>query len=144
MDFADVRLVGDYQSGQIHQMSRAFFTDAGGVLRCQRRAPHIWEKAKRKRIFHGSMQIEFTPGVGLQSGQGSSPQAMLRWSDDGGFKWSNEHWTSIGAAGATRNRALWRRLGHSRDRIYELNYSDPTVRDIIGVTLFAEAEEEAA
>jgi len=142
MDFADVRIVGDYSSGQLHQMSRQFFTDAGGVLRCQRRAPHIWKKANRKRIFHSSLQVEYTPGVGLQTGQGSSPQAMLRWSDDGGFKWSNEHWTSIGAAGRTRNRALWRRLGEARDRIYELNYSDPTARDIIGATLFVEPEAE--
>lgn len=142
MNFANLRLVGDYQSGQIHQMSRQFYTDAGSPLRCQRRAPHVWKKADRKRLFHGWLQVEFTPGVGLQTGQGSNPQAMLRWSNDGGFTWSNEHWTTIGAAGQTRNRAIWRRLGRARDRVYELNYSDPTARDVIGVTLFVEPEEE--
>lgn len=140
---ADVRLVGDYQNGNIYQMSRNFYSDNGSPIRCQRRAPHVWKKQNRKRIFHGWLQVEFTPGVGLQTGQGNSPQAMLRWSNDGGFTWSNEHWTSIGAAGETKNRAIWRRLGHARDRVYELNYSDPTARDIIGVTLFFEPEEEA-
>ena len=140
---ADVRLVGDYQNGSIYQMSRNFYSDNGAPIRCQRRAPHVWKKQNRKRIFHGWLQVEFTPGVGLQTGQGNSPQAMLRWSNDGGLTWSNEHWTSIGAAGETRNRAIWRRLGHARDRVYELNYSDPTARDIIGVTLFFEPEEEA-
>lgn len=142
-NFADVRLVGDYQTGQIHQMSRSFYSDNGNPLRCQRRAPHVWSEQNRKRLFHGWLQVEFTPGVGLQTGQGSSPQAMLRWSNDGGFTWSNEHWTTIGASGATRNRAIWRRLGEARDRIYELDYSDPTARDVIGVTLFFEPEEEA-
>ena len=143
----DLRLVGDYQTGQVHQMSRAFYTDAGNVLRAQRRTPHVWSRDNRKRVFQSGIQVEFTPGVGLQTGQGSNPQAMLRWSNDGGQNWSNEHWTTIGAAGATKNRAIWRRLGKARDRVYELNYSDPTARDIIGATLFGEGEndqEEAA
>jgi hypothetical protein len=138
MDFGDVRLVGDYQTGQIHQMSRAFYTDAGSPLRCVRRTPHLWLKATRERMFFAQLQVEFTPGVGLQVGQGSSPQAMLRWSDDGGFTWSNEHWAGIGKAGETKNRAIWRALGRARDRVWEVSYTDPTQRDIIGATLYAE------
>jgi hypothetical protein len=140
MDFQNLRLVGDYQSGQIHQMSRNFYTDAGNVLRAQRRTKHIWKKAERTRVFQSSLQIEFTPGVGLQVGQGSSPQAMLRWSNDGGFSWSQELWRPIGKAGETKNRAKWNRLGFARDRVFEVNFSDPTPRDIIGATLFLEAE----
>lgn len=141
MDFQNLRLVGDYQTGQIHQMSRSFYTDAGNPLRAQRRCKHIWKKADRTRVFQSSLQIEFTPGVGLQIGQGSSPQAMLRWSNDGGFTWSLEQWRSIGSAGVTKNRAKWNRLGAARDRVFEVNFSDPVPRDIIGATLFLEAEE---
>jgi hypothetical protein len=138
MDFGDVRLVGDYQTGQLHQMSRQFYTDAGNVLRALRRTPPIWEKESRERVFHSQLQAEFTPGTGLQFGQGQNPQVMLRWSDDGGFTWSNEHWTSIGLAGETKNRAMWRQLGRARDRVYEVVISDPVQRDIIGATLYAE------
>jgi hypothetical protein len=141
MDFQDLRLVGDYQTGQIHNMTRSVYTDAGNPLRAQRRCKHIWKKSDRTRVSQSSIQLEFTPGVGLQVGQGSSPQCMMRWSNDGGFSWSNEHWRSIGAAGATKNRAKWNRLGRARDRVYELNFSDPTPRDIIGATLFAESED---
>lgn len=141
MDLQNLRLVGDYQTGQIHQMSRAFYSDAGNPLRAQRRAKHVWKKDDRTRVSQSSLQIEFTPGVGLQFGQGQNPQAMLRWSNDGGFTWSNEYWRSIGAAGATRNRAKWNRLGRARDRVYELNFSDPVPRDVIGATLFAQAED---
>jgi hypothetical protein len=66
---------------------------------------------------------------------------MLRWSDDGGTTFGNEHWTTIGAAGRYQNRALWRRLGQARDRVYEMSISDPVKRDIVGATLFAQQEE---
>jgi hypothetical protein len=143
-NFQNLRMVGDYQSGQIHQMSREFYTDADEPLVALRRAPHIWSRENRKRLFHASLQIEFSPGVGLQTGQGSNPQAMLRWSDDGGATFGSEHWTTIGAAGRFKNRAMWRRLGHARDRVYEMRISDPVKRDIVGATLFAQGEVEAA
>jgi hypothetical protein len=139
----DLRLVGDYTTGQIHQMSRNYYTDAGNPLIAVRRCPHIWSREDRERVFHSRLQIEFAPGVGLQTGQGSNPQAMLRWSDDAGANFGSEHWTSIGKAGQMKNRAIWRRLGHARDRVYEVRFSDPTKRDVIGATLFAEGTENS-
>lgn len=140
VNFANVRMWGDYQNGNIYQQDRTIYTDNGGVLRAQRRTPHVWSRENRKRVFHAQMQIEFTPGVGLQTGQGQQPQAMLRWSDDGGFTWNQEIWASIGAAGQTKNRAIWYQLGEARDRVWEVNITDPVPRDIIGATLFGEGE----
>ena len=139
MNFADMRVVGDYQNGNLYQMSRNFYTDAGQVLRALRRSKHVWQKSNRQRIFFSQLQIEFTPGVGLQVGQGSNPQCMLRWSDDGGFSWSDEIWAPIGMAGETKNRAMWYLLGESRDRVWEVTFTDPTPRDIIGATCYMEA-----
>jgi hypothetical protein len=143
MDFGDVRMVGDYQTGYMLQMSRSFFADnispgTTNPLRALRRTPHIWSKQNRERLFFAQLQIEFTPGVGLQTGQGSNPQVMLRLSDDGSFTWSNEMWTTIGSAGETKNRAIWYQLGRARDRVWEAVISDPVQRDIIGATLYAE------
>jgi hypothetical protein len=139
MDFGDVRIVGDYQTGQLHQMSRKYYTDAGAPIRALRRSPHVWSEQNRERMFFAQLQIEFTPGVGLQTGQGSNPQAMLKFSDDGGFTWSNELWCTIGAVGETKNRAIWRLLGKARDRVWQVTFTDPVPRDIIGATLYAEA-----
>lgn len=138
VDFAGYRIVGDYANGQICQLTRSAYTDAGNPLICVRRAPHVWDKADRFRMTHSRLQVEFLPGVGLATGQGSDPQAMLRWSNDGGNTWGNEHWTSIGAMGSTLRRAIWRRLGIARDRVYELRYSDPTPRDIVGASITTE------
>jgi hypothetical protein len=139
MDFGDVRIVGDYQTGQLHQMSRSFYTDAGAPIRRVRRTPHQWLKATRERMFFSQLQVEFTPGVGLQVGQGVNPQVMLRYSNDGGFTWSNEYWVTIGQAGNTKNRAIWRKLGQARDRVWEINFTDPVQADIIGATCYAQA-----
>ena len=70
-----------------------------------------------------------------------NPQAMLRWSNDGGSTWSNEHWTSVGQLGKYRNRAIWRRLGQARDRIFEVSVSDPVNFVIISANLKLQGAE---
>lgn len=70
--------------------------------------------------------------------QGSDPQVMLRWSDDGGHTWSSEHWRSMGKIGETGRRVLWRRLGMTvklRDRVYEVSGTDPVKIAIMGAEL---------
>jgi hypothetical protein len=67
-----------------------------------------------------------------------APQFMLRWSDDGGHTWSNEHWAGGGAVGAYNTRIFWRRLGMTlklRDRVYELSGTDPIKIAIMGAEL---------
>jgi hypothetical protein len=132
-------LVGDYENGKIYQVSRNFYTDDGQPIRRIRRAPHITTDLQRQ-YFH-ELQIQFQPGVGLSTGQGDDPQAMLRWSNDGGSTWSNEYWTTIGKQGKYLNRAIWRRLGFSRDKVFEVSISDPVKAVIISANLKAEAGE---
>jgi hypothetical protein len=70
--------------------------------------------------------------------QGANPKVMLRWSDDGGHTWSNEHWTGMGRIGQTGHRAFWRRLGMTlklRDRVYEVSGTDPVKIAIMGAEL---------
>jgi hypothetical protein len=68
------------------------------------------------------------------------PQVMLRWSDDGGHTWSNEHWASMGKIGEYGKRVIWRRLGMTtklRDRVYEISGTDPVKIAIMGAELSA-------
>jgi hypothetical protein len=79
-------------------------------------------------------------GVGLDgSGQGTDPKAMLRWSDDGGHSWSNENWKEVGKIGQRKGLVDWRRLGMSRDRVYEVKITDPVKVVLIGAELEIEA-----
>jgi hypothetical protein len=68
----------------------------------------------------------------------TDPQVMLRWSDDGGHTWSNEHWRSMGLTGQWGRRVIWRRLGMTlklRDRVYEVSGTDQVKIAIMGAEL---------
>jgi len=69
---------------------------------------------------------------------GYNPEVMLRWSDDGGHTWSNEHWSPVGKIGVYQQRVFWRRLGMTlklRDRVYEVSGTDPVKTVIMGAEL---------
>jgi len=129
-------IVGDFENGNLYQLTNSVYTDNGDIIPCIRRAPHLVKDYDR--VFYQSLQIYFQPGVGLPSGQGSDPQAMLKWSDDGGSTYGNEHWTSIGKIGRYKNRAIWRQLGTARDRIFEVTVTDPVNRVIVSAELNAQ------
>ena len=131
--------VGDYENGIIYLLDPSNFTDNGQEIRRLRRAPHLVTDLQRQYL--DELQIQFQPGVGNQSDPGQTPQAMLRWSNDGGSTWSNEHWTSIGAVGLYKNRAIWRRLGFARDRVFEVVVTDPVNAVIISSNLKASVGE---
>jgi hypothetical protein len=59
------------------------------------------------------------------SGNPRPPQVMLRWSDNRGKTWSNEHMLNLGNTGEFNARAIQRRLGQSRYRVYEVSWTDP-------------------
>jgi len=137
--FQNLVIVGDFGLGNLYTYSQTQYNDfVGGLgifpIPCIRRAPHLTTDLHRQ-FFH-DFQIQFQPGVGLQAGQqGDNPQAMLRWSDDGGSTWSREHWASIGKVGKYKNRARWQRLGHARDRIFEVRTTDPVYRAIVSANI---------
>ena len=82
-----------------------------------------------------------SPGSVVVPFDTTNPQAMLRWSNDGGSTWSNEHWTGIGRIGKYTNRAMWRRLGTARDRIFEVVVTDPVKCVIVSANLKASGGE---
>lgn len=138
--FQGLVLVGDYATGVIYAASLSTFTDyadgggsGGGVIPRVRRCRHLTDDLKH--VYHHDLQLQFQPGVGLIGSPGDDPQAMLRYSDDGGFTWSNERWQSIGRIGEYKHRAIWRNLGRSRDRIYEVTVTDPVYAVLVSANL---------
>jgi hypothetical protein len=82
----------------------------------------------------GKLLIE----IGSPTATAIDPQVMLRWSDDGGHTWSNEHWRSMGPTGQWGRRVIWRRLGMTlklRDRVYEVSGTDQVKIAIMGAEL---------
>ena len=138
-NFLGNTIVGDFENGNIYKMSLNVYSDNGDIqkwLRSWRALPTGTNNLKR--TAHHSLQLNCESGVGLIDGQGSDPQAMLRWSDDGGHTWSNEHWSPMGKIGAYYQRVFWRRLGMTvklRDRVYEVSGTDPVKVAIMGAEL---------
>jgi hypothetical protein len=139
MAFNNKILVGDFENGNVYAFDLTDYSDNGGIqkwLRTWRALPT--GQNNLKRTAQHSLQLDIESGVGLNLGQGSDPQVMLRWSDDGGHTWSNEHWSPIGKIGEYYKRVFWRRLGMTlklRDRVYEISGTDPVKIDIMGAEL---------
>ena len=129
-------VIGDYENGKIYAFDPDVYADDGQIQRWLRswRALPTGQNSL-KRTTHHSLQLDCESGVGLNTGQGSDPQIMLRWSDDGGHTWSNEHWAGMGKIGEHYRRVFWRRLGMTlklRDRVYEISGTDPVKIAIMG------------
>jgi hypothetical protein len=144
MNFAGMRIVGDYQNGSLYSMTRSAYTDAGWPILRRRRAPYVWDNeagnlakagdSPRGRVFMASLQLEFAPGQGTASGLGQNPVANLRISRDGTT--FGQWWPApMGAIGQFRNRTMWRRLGFGRNNLLEVEVIQPVNADLIGATL---------
>jgi hypothetical protein len=161
-------IVGDYQNGNIYTFDLDTYADNGQIqrwLRSWRALPTGTNTLKRTAQHSlqldaqaGALLTPITEYVYLTTEDGfrlitesyenlidettlsvnPPPQFMLRWSDDGGHTWSNEHWAQGGAVGAYGTRIFWRRLGMTlklRDRVYELSGTDPIQIAIMGADL---------
>jgi hypothetical protein len=132
-------IVGDYENGNIYTLNLNVYADNGGIqkwLRSWRALPT--GQNTLKRTAQHSLQLDCESGTGLITGQGSDPELMLRWSDDGGHTWSNEHLSKMGKIGEYYRRVFWRRLGMTlklRDRVYEVSMTDPVKVAIMGAEL---------
>jgi hypothetical protein len=167
-NFAGQVLVGDWESSAIYVLDQQTYDDNGQAqrwLRSWRALPT--GQNNLKRTAQHMLQLDCESGVGVGTVEsyflltednlfltdesdnllitssisltdGANPQVMLRWSDDGGHTWSNEHWASMGRVGEYGKRVIWRRLGMTtklRDRVYEISGTDPVKIAIMGAEL---------
>jgi hypothetical protein len=136
--FNNEYLVGDHSNGKIYRLNLDTYTDAGDTKKWLRSWPALPTGQSQERVIFSSLQVDCETGVGLASGQGSDPQMILRYSDDGGHTWSNERWRSMGRIGEYGARVKWRRLGMSRkktNRIFEISGTDPVKIALIGADI---------
>jgi hypothetical protein len=139
MYYAGLHIVGDCKTGDLYALDLDYYYD-GAATRCRRSAPR---RTSPGRITAGSCttacRSTFETGVGLNSGQGADPVALLDWSDDGGHTWSNQHAAHGQDRPVYRTRVRWNRLGRARDRVYRMTITDPVKRVIIGAALNPES-----
>jgi len=117
-------MVGDRITGQVYEMDSTIATEVDGAgIRRVRQFRGLDDE--QNYVFYPWLQIEMQAGVGIVTGQGSDPQAMLQMSNDNGFSWGPERWTDIGKIGEYACRAIWRRMGRARNAVFKVVVSDP-------------------
>lgn len=120
-------VLGDYRNGNLYGFNPATYLDNG----TQRKWIRRWRALPADTITatrFSYLAIKMQTGAGVP--QGTNPQVMLRWSDDGGHVWSNYRMLPVGRSGETAFTIKFNRLGSTSrfsasDRIFELSSTDP-------------------
>jgi len=140
MFFNGMVLIGDYDNGKVYTYDADTYSDDGLIqkwLRSWRALPT--GQNNLKRTAQHSLQIDMETGVGLDGvQQGTDPQLMMRYSDDGGHTWSSFKTRTMGRIGEFATRVIFRRLGMTtklRDRVYEISGTDPVRVVIMGAQI---------
>lgn len=110
-------LVGDWENGNVYELDPETFTDNGAPIARLKSFQHISSDGNRQ--FFERLTLDMQAGV--VTSQEQAPEVYLRWSDDGGFTWSNLRTASAGQVGQYRNKPNFLRLGSGRDRVFELS-----------------------
>ena len=114
--------VGDNSSNTIYSLDWDSYKDGDENIVRIRRSRNITNDDPSKHLMHRAVHIDTKEGVG--NADQPDPQLKLRWRDDNGA-WSSYHSRSMGKIGERSKRLIWRRLGKSKDRVYEISTQDP-------------------
>lgn len=122
--------VGAYNGPGIYYLDNNTYTDNGVAIKRERAGIHLADN--RKNFRYDKVEFEFEGGIGLLSGQGSDPEILVDWSDDGGHNWKNTRHVKVGKRGEYGKRVLLHHCGSSRDRIFRIRTSDPVKYVLLG------------
>lgn len=121
--FAGNIVVGSTTSNMLATLDPEVYAELGSTQRAEWTYQPVY--AEGARAFHDRLELIFEPGVGLTTGQGSDPEVMLDFSDDGGITWKSLPNKKLGQIGHYANRCAWHGLGSARQRVYRAAVSDP-------------------
>lgn len=130
--------VTDHSAGRLYRMDKDVYDDNGVHIERQIDTRHFFKDYDRVTVDR--IVFDFESGIGLSSGQGSDPQAMLRVSRDGGRTFGNEMHADIGPMGEYSQRVEFRRLGTARDFVFSLRVTDPVKFCVTGAAIDAQSE----
>jgi len=124
-------IAGDRTGPRLLAIDRYTYTDVGLPIKRVRAWPHVVED--QRRMAH----TQFV--AALQSGSIIPDQVTLRWSDDYGNNFGSpvSHTTNQRINGQYQ----WRRLGYTRDRVYELSWTSPGETALNGAWVEVEPSE---
>ncbi|CAG9255991.1 hypothetical protein [Paraburkholderia caribensis] len=115
-----MQLVGDWETGDLYEMTPDAFDDAGNSMLHIRSWPAL--SNEKKRIYLERFSLDMEVGEAPVTAA-DDPQVRLRWSDNRGRTWGNKISRSLGARGEFDRLVQFNRCGRSRERIFEVSWS---------------------
>lgn len=103
---------GDWQTGQLYQVSSTAYNDAGTAIYRIRTAPHL--SNEENWTFHHRFRLAMQAG----------PSPTLTWSDDLGQSYITAKAASARSFAGAQQNSEWRRNGKTRSRIYQVTITD--------------------
>ena len=134
VDFNGRSYVGARDSGKIYLMSPDYYQDNGDPIVRIRSTEHNTQELKQ----YSFNQLELHADMGRGPVDGTDPNIIMRYSNDGGYTWSHSMARSLGDIGQYSNRAIWNRLGSGKQWIFEFTMSENA--PVALIDLFAEID----
>jgi hypothetical protein len=117
-------IVGDPSTGNLYEQSLNYYDDDGTPIECVRAFPHLINE--NQYAYHHRLEVLIEMGA-LQPND-PVPTIGLDWSDDHGHTFNDAvgRLKSMAPSADYTYRAVFRRLGKARDRVYRVGINGKT------------------
>lgn len=137
VSFANRVIIGSSDDDALYMMSQTAYDEAGEKLIWRIRCAPM--HAFPNQICVDRLHLDLFTGVGLNSSDEheSDPVVGMRYSDDGGYTWSNQVFEPLGEIGNYGARVTFDGLGETgrTGRIFEIESSSPVVRGLMQASI---------
>lgn len=117
VNFNGESYVSDYAAGNVYLLDETSYTDNGTPI-----AREFVSRHNKGGDFITISQLWLEMQAATSTG--AAPTVSMQISRDGGHTWSSEVWRTFGAVGEYGKRAVWNRLGRSRDWLFKFKCTD--------------------
>lgn len=128
--FNKTHYIGSYKEPSIYSMSLRYPDNDGEEIRRLRTCQHFFQEGYVNMLVN-SLQLDMKMGLGLSGGTyplepGINPRVYIRISRDG-MPFGNYHEATVGKTGQYAARALFKKLGITRNFVVEITFYDPVI-----------------
>jgi hypothetical protein len=114
-------VVNDWQNGNLYSLDLNAYTDNGQIIKRVVGFPRQVDMESDVRVVYKHLILEMDSGEDLIATD--TPQFTLRWSDDKGKTWNNGLVQPLGTAGQYSALIKFTRLGVSRNRVFQVEWT---------------------
>jgi len=124
-------IAGDCDNGRLYTLDWDHYAEHDRPLIARRRTAFLQDEQNKLTLS----MFELIMNTGAAPFGIDDHFVSLRYSDDGGYNWSNWKTASLGATGMYAHRVRFRRLGAFNNRVFEIQVSSPARRDLMRASI---------